>query len=86
MREQLASGESWMQAVGLVGALLVLFPYAALQMGRMSRESRAFNALNFAGSSLLTWVAVVDARWGFILLEGVWALLSAWGMVRSGGE
>ena len=82
MREQLAAGGSLLQGVGLVGALLVLLPYAALQTGRLTRESRAFNALNFVGSSLLTWVAVVDARWGFILLEGVWALLSIPGMIR----
>jgi hypothetical protein len=71
-----------MQGVGLLGALLVLAPYAALQTGRLRRESRLFNALNFAGSSLLTWVAVVDGRWGFILLEGMWAILSVPGMVR----
>jgi len=25
---------------------------------------------------LLLWVALVDRRWGFILLEAVWALVS----------
>ena len=58
--------------------------YAAIQAGRLGRESRVFNALNFFGSVLLTWVAVVDGRWGFILLEGAWALLSVPGMVRRG--
>ena len=74
-----------MQGVGLLGALLVLFPYVALQTGRLTRESRLFNASNFVGSSLLTWIAVLDGQWGFILLEGVWALLSVPGMVRRKG-
>ena len=82
MREQLAtSGSLFQQAVAVVGALLVLAGYLALQTGRLGRESRVFNALNFFGSALLTWVAIVDRRWGFILLEGVWALLSVPAMV-----
>lgn len=82
MREQLASGSTLQQAVAVVGALLVLSAYVALQTGRLGRETRTFSALNFFGSALLTWVAVLDGRWGFILLEGAWALISAPGMLR----
>ena len=82
MREQLAGGSLFQQGVALVGALLVLSAYAALQTGRLDRESRTFSALNFFGSALLTWIAVLDGRWGFILLEGAWAVISAPGMLR----
>ena len=82
MHEQLAGGALFQQGIALVGALLVLSAYAALQMGRLDRESRTFSALNFFGSALLTWIAVLDGRWGFILLEGAWALISAPGMLR----
>ena len=75
-------GGGWMQAVGLLGAVLVLLPYAALQMGRVTRESRAFNASNAIGAALLTWVAIEDRRLGFILLEGTWTLLSLVPLVR----
>lgn len=71
------------QVISIVGALLVLAGYVALQAGWMGRENRWFNVLNFAGSALLTWVAVVDWRVGFILLESAWALLSIPGMFRS---
>ena len=54
MREQLAGGSLFQQGVALVGALLVLSAYAALQTGRLDRESRTFGALNFFGSALLT--------------------------------
>ena len=64
------------QLISLAGAFMVLGAYAALQRGALGREDRLFNLLNFAGSALLTWVAVVDRRWGFIFLEAAWALLS----------
>jgi hypothetical protein len=78
------------QVASIVGAVLVLAAYVALQRGWLGREHRSFHALNFFGSALLTVVAIVDRRAGFILLEGAWALLSLPGMfVRaraSGGD
>ncbi len=64
------------QAVSVAGAVMVLIAYATLQRGILTREDRWFNLLNFVGAALLGWIAVVDRRWGFILLEVAWALLS----------
>jgi hypothetical protein len=72
------------QAISIIGAILILAAYVALQRGRLGREHRSFNVLNFVGSALLTWVAVIDQRVGFIVLEGAWALLSIPGMLRPG--
>ena len=70
------------QIISVIGAVLLLAAYAGLQAGRLSREDKAFDLMNFVGASLLTWVAVVDRRIGFIILEGAWALLSLPGVVR----
>lgn len=70
------------QLVSLVGAVLILAGYLALQLGWMSGQNRWFNVLNLVGSSLLAWVAVVDWRIGFIVLEGAWAVLSLAGLIR----
>lgn len=70
------------QLISLGGAAMILAAYVALQRGRMTKDDRLFNALNFVGSALLTWVAVVDHRLGFIALEGTWALLSLWPLLR----
>lgn len=70
------------QVVSLTGAVLVLIGYAALQRGMLHREDRWFNLLNFVGSALLAWIAILDRRWGFILLEVAWALLSVPPLLR----
>jgi hypothetical protein len=70
------------QLVSLAGAALILAAYVALQRGWLPRETRAYNALNLAGSVLLTYAAVRNWNLGFILLEGAWALLSLPGTVR----
>lgn len=72
------------QLVSLAGAAMILAAYLALQRGWLPREDRRYNALNFVGSALLTWVAVADGNWGFILLEGSWALLSLPPLLRRG--
>jgi hypothetical protein len=70
------------QLVSLAGAALILAAYLALQRGWLPREGRAYNALNFFGSSLLTYAAVRNWNLGFVILESAWALLSLPGTIR----
>ena len=70
------------QAIALVGAILILAAFAATQMERMKRDSVAYQTLNLLGGVALTITAVAEVQYGFILLEGVWTLLSAWGLMR----
>lgn len=71
-----------LQIISLVGAALILIPFAALQFGRLHQEGISYTLSNFLGSSILLYVAIVDNQYGFILLEGVWALVSIWGLVK----
>jgi hypothetical protein len=66
----------FLQVISVVGALLILGAYFSYQRGWMGRENRWYSAMNLVGGALLAWVATIDQRWGFVLLEGTWALLS----------
>jgi hypothetical protein len=71
------------QVIQVVGALLILAAFAAVQFDRMRPDSRLYLALNLVGSIILAGLAVHEQLWGFLLLEGVWAIVSAWGLVQA---
>jgi hypothetical protein len=64
------------QIISLVGAFLILLAYGANQIGVMGPYHRAYNLINLVGAGLLLWIAFVDWRWGFIVLEAAWILIS----------
>jgi hypothetical protein len=70
------------QVVQVAGAMLILIAFSAQQLGRMPAGSRTYVVLNLFGSAILAVIAVVEEQWGFVLLEGVWAIVSAWSLWR----
>jgi hypothetical protein len=70
------------QLIQVAGALCVLAGFAAAQFGVLDTQSPVYLVLNLVGSAILTVLAALDAQYGFLLLEGVWALVSAVGLLR----
>jgi hypothetical protein len=64
-------------ALELTGAVLILAGFTLAQLRRLDQHSPAYLVLNLVGSFVLAVIALVDERWGFLLLEGVWSLVSA---------
>ena len=75
-------GSGMIQLISIAGAILILLPFAASQFGKLTTESLAYQVMNLIGSVALTAVALIESQYGFILLEGTWALVSAAGLVR----
>ncbi len=65
----------------IVGAITVLVAFAASQAGRLGAHSRTYLALNLLGSAVLAAIAAVQSSWGFLLLEGSWAVVSLIGLI-----
>jgi len=72
-----------LQVISLVGAAMILGAYIANQRGWTGPSRSDYNLANLAGALLLGWVAIADQRVGFIVLEGVWALVSIPPLLRS---
>lgn len=66
--------------VQVIGALLVLAGFLAAQFDLLDERSYPYLVPNALGSGALGLTAVVTASWGFVLLEGVWCLVSLWGL------
>ena len=70
-----------LQIISVLGALAILGAYVANQFRLIGPSNMSYSVMNFIGSAVLTVIAVIEVQWGFILLEGVWALVSLWGII-----
>lgn len=70
------------QLAQIIGAILVLLGYVLSQTGRIDAKSRQYLLMNLAGSLLLVVTALLGRQWGFLILNGVWAVVSAINLVR----
>jgi hypothetical protein len=61
-------------------AVIVLIAFAASQRGLWPVTSYRYLLLNFIGGTGLSAAAALSHQWGFVLLEGVWALVAGWGL------
>ena len=70
------------QLVQIAGALLILSGFVLAQFGVLDPRSPWYLVVNLVGSAVLTVDALREAQWGFVLLELVWAIVSAIGFAR----
>ena len=69
------------QVVQIVGALAILAAFVAAQIDVFDVRSWSYLWLNLVGALILGIVAWHERQYGFLLLEIVWTIVSAWGLV-----
>lgn len=72
------------QALSVIGSLLVLLAYALVQKEVVKPKSFWYTGLNLAGALMLGYVAVVVGMYGYIVLNVAWTLIALWGMREVG--
>ena len=71
------------QGIQISGAILILIAYVAGQLGWLRPDAVSYLVLNLVGSVVLAADAWWGRQWGFLLLEGVWAIVSLGGLIAT---
>jgi hypothetical protein len=68
--------------IGTIGVSTLLIAFVLNQRRTISEHSRAFLAMNFVGALMCGYSAWLVRFMPFVVLECVWALFAAWGLLR----
>ena len=68
--------------VGSIGVGLLLIAYFLNLIKRVSQDSRLYTALNVIGAGLACYSSYLISFVPFIVLEGVWFLVSAIALIK----
>lgn len=70
------------QIVQIIGAVLVLVAFLLAQFDVLDPGSYRYLIPNAVGSTAMAITAIITGDWGFVFLEGVWAIVSYVGIVN----
>ena len=68
--------------LGVVGVLLILVAYAGAQLGRLPPDRAPALSMNLAGAALVLASLTQKFNLSAVLMEGSWALVAAYGLLR----
>ena len=66
--------------IGFVGVFQILLAYFLNVVGKISNDSLPFILLNLIGAAMACVASILIAYWPFIILEGIWALVSLYSL------
>lgn len=73
------------ELIGTIGVGLILVAYFLSTFKMISSTSTLFFLLNIVGAGLACYASWLIKYWPFVILEGVWCLVSVIGLVRRQG-
>lgn len=74
--------DAFFNVLGLAGAALFVIAYAGAQLDRLDPQKPAALAVNLVGAILILISLVHDFNLGSFVLETIWGLIAALGLLR----
>ena len=72
----------WASLVGLCGTACIIGAYAYLTLAKTTNPF-LLHGTNLVGAALLTVSLLVHTNWASLVLEGFWASIAIFGLVRA---
>lgn len=72
----------WATLIGFVGMACIIFAYAYMT-GAKSPNPYVQHGVNLAGAALLTVSLIYHPNLPSLVLEGFWAAIAIWGLVKT---
>ena len=72
----------WASLVGLCGTACIIGAYAYLTLAKATNPF-VLHGTNLLGAALLTVSLLVHTNWASLVLEGFWASIAIFGLVRA---
>ena len=68
--------------IGFIGVTILLIAYFLNLTNRLSKESLGYLSLNFIGAGIACFASILLDYMPFIILEGSWTIVSAYGIIQ----
>jgi hypothetical protein len=68
--------------IGFIGVFQILFAYILNVIGKIKSTSIIFILLNLIGASMACYASILMQYIPFIILEGVWAVISLISLIK----
>jgi hypothetical protein len=68
--------------IGTLGVFQILLAYFLNVIGKISNTNLTFILLNLIGATMACLASILLNYWPFIILEGVWALVSLYALLK----
>lgn len=72
--------------VNSAGVFLILAAFFLLILGKVKPGNRGYLLMNLAGAGLACYGSWLIRAYPFIVLEGTWAVVAVWGLVKKNRE
>jgi hypothetical protein len=69
-------------SIGFIGVTILLIAYFLNLTDKIGKDSVVYLQMNFFGAGLACLASVLMNYWPFIILEGSWTMVSAFGILK----